>query len=29
MMEELEVAMALTGPNVVRALDCDLALTRP
>jgi len=27
--EELEVAMALTGQNDVRALDNDLALTRP
>ena len=29
MKEELEVAMALTGQNDVRALDSDLALTRP
>jgi L-lactate dehydrogenase (cytochrome) len=27
--EELEVAMALTGQNDVRALDSDLAITRP
>jgi len=27
--EELEVAMALTGQNDVRALDNDLAITRP
>ena len=27
--EELEVAMALTGQSDVRALDSDLALTRP
>jgi L-lactate dehydrogenase (cytochrome) len=27
--EELEVAMALTGQNDVRALDSDLALTHP
>jgi L-lactate dehydrogenase (cytochrome) len=29
MKEELEVAMALTGQSDVRALDSDLALTRP
>jgi L-lactate dehydrogenase (cytochrome) len=27
--EELEVAMALTGQSDVRALDTDLAITRP
>jgi len=27
--EELEVAMALTGQNDVRALDSDLAISRP
>jgi L-lactate dehydrogenase (cytochrome) len=29
MKEELEVAMALTGQSDVRALDSDLALTKP